>query len=106
MKIYPIYIYNNNLSFGKNQRFILTFSDGEVLKGMDFSKENDYYSMSMSCFIEVSNDITKLKQYDDVEKKNQSLQIVISETELIMVLSFQKSKLFSTIKPTNLRLIK
>ena len=40
----------------------------------------------MSCFIEVSNDITKLKQYDIIEK-NQSLQIVISETEFIMVLT-------------------
>ena len=26
--------------------------------------------MSMSCFIEVSNDITKLKQYDNIEKKS------------------------------------
>ena len=26
--------------------------------------------MSMPCFIEVSNDITKLKQYDDIEKKS------------------------------------
>ena len=26
--------------------------------------------MSMSCFIEVSNDIAKLKQYDDIEKKS------------------------------------
>ena len=43
------------------------------------------------CFITVSNDIKKLKQYDNIEK-NQSLQIVISETELIMVLTLQKSK--------------
>ena len=26
--------------------------------------------MSMPCFIEVSNDIVKLKQYDDIEKKS------------------------------------
>ena len=78
----------------------------EMFCSVKFSKENDYYIMSMSCFIEVSNDITKLKQYDDIEKKNQSLQIVISERELIMVLTLQKLKLFSTIKPTSLRLIK
>ena len=53
----------------------------------------------MSCFIKGSNDITKLKQYDNIEK-NQSLQIVISETELIMVLTLQKSKSFLIIKPT------
>ena len=52
-----------------DEKFILNFSDGDVLTGVSFSKENDYYIMSMSFFIEVSNDITKLKQYDDIEKK-------------------------------------
>ena len=66
----PIFVYNNNLIFDKNQRFILNFSDEDVFKGVNFSKENDYYIMRMSCFIEVSNDITKLKQYDNVEKKS------------------------------------
>ena len=42
----------------------------EMFYSVKFSKENDYYIMSMSCFIEVSNDITKLKQYDDIEKKS------------------------------------
>ena len=65
----PIFIYNNNLIFDKNQRFILNFRDGEVFKCVNFSKENDYYIMTMSCFIEVPNDITKLKQYDDIDKK-------------------------------------
>ena len=66
----PIFIYTNNLTFDENQRFILNFSDGDVFKSVNFSKENDYYIMSMFCFIEVSNDITKLKQYDDIEKKS------------------------------------
>ena len=70
----PIFIYNNNLIFDENQRFHLNFSDGDVFKGVNFSKENDYYIMSMSSFIEVSNDITQLKQYDNIEK-NQSLQM-------------------------------
>ena len=65
----PIFIYNNNLIFGKNQRFIFNFSDGDVLKGVNFSKENDYFIISMSCFIKVSNDITELKQHYDIEKK-------------------------------------
>ena len=66
----PIFIYRNNLIFDKNQRFILNFSDGDVLKCVNFSTENDYYIMSVSCFIEVSNGITKLKQYDNIEKKS------------------------------------
>ena len=65
----PIFIYHNNLIFDKNQMFILNFSDGDVLKGVNFSKENDYCIMSVLCFIEVSNGIIKLKQYDDIEKK-------------------------------------
>ena len=60
LKMDPVFIYNN-LIFDKNQRFILNFSDGDVLKGLNFSKESNYYMMIMSCFIEVSNDITKLK---------------------------------------------
>ena len=67
--MHPIFIYNNNLIFGKNQRFIFNFSDGDVLKGVNFSKENDYFIISISCFTEVSNDITNLKQYYDIEKK-------------------------------------
>ena len=53
----PIFIYNNKLIFDENQSFILNFSNGDVLKGVNFSKENDYYIMSMPCFIEASNDI-------------------------------------------------
>ena len=67
--MHPIFIYNNNLIFDKNQRFILNFSNGDVLKGVNFSKENDYFIISMSCFIKVSNDITELKQHYDIEKK-------------------------------------
>ena len=64
-----IFIYNNNLIFDENQRFILNFSDVDVLC-VNFSKEYDYYIISMLCFTEVFNDITKLKQYDDIEKKS------------------------------------
>ena len=67
--MHPIFIYNNNLIFDKNQRFILNFSNGDVLKGVNFSKKNDYFIISMSCFIKVSNDITELKQHYDIEKK-------------------------------------
>ena len=56
----------------------------------------------MSCFIEVSNDITKLKQYDNIEKKSiiENRYIRNGNRKLLL------SKLFSIIKPTNLRLIK
>ena len=35
----PIFIYNSNLIFNENQRFILNFTDGDVSKRLNFSKE-------------------------------------------------------------------
>ena len=66
----PIFTYNNNLNFDKNHRFILNFSDGAILKGVNFSKENDYYKMSMLSFTEVSNEIMEEKLYDDIKKES------------------------------------
>ena len=97
MKIDPIFIYNNNLIFDENQRFILNFSDGDILKGVNFSKENDYFIMSMSCFTEVFNDITKLKQYNDIEKKS-----IIANRYIRNGIDYGFDSL-EMIKPTNLK---
>ena len=93
----PIFIYNNNLIFDENQRFILNFSDGDILKGVNFSKENDYFIMSMSCFTEVFNDITRLKQYNDIEKKS-----IIANRYIRNGLDYGFDSL-EMIKPTNLK---
>ena len=92
-----IFIYNNNLIFDENQRFILNFSDGDILKGVNFSKENDYFIMSMSCFTEVFNDITKLKQYNDIEKKS-----IIANRYIRNGIDYGFDSL-EMIKPTNLK---
>ena len=93
----PIFIYNNNLIFDENQRFILNFSDGDILKGVNFSKENDYFIMSMSCFTEVFNDITRLKQYNDIEKKS-----IIANRYIRNGIDYGFDSL-EMIKPTNLK---
>ena len=93
----PIFIYNNNLIFDENQRFILNFSDGDILKSVNFSKENDYFIMSMSCFTEVFNDITKLKQYNDIEKKS-----IIANRYIRNGIDYGFDSL-EMIKPTNLK---
>ena len=93
----PIFIYNNNLIFDENQRFILNFSDGDILKGVNFSKENDYFIMSMSCFTEVFNDIKKLKQYNDIEKKS-----IIANRYIRNGIDYGFDSL-EMIKPTNLK---
>ena len=63
-----IFIYYNNLKFAENQQFTLEFSNGDLLQGIIFFKNRDYFLMIMSCFMEVENDITKLKQYPAIEK--------------------------------------
>ena len=103
LKADPVFIYNNNLIFDKNQSFILNFSDGDVLKSINFSKENDYYIMSMPCLIEVSNDITKLKQYDDIEKKSIIANPYIRNGVDYV---FDSPEIEIIFGPTNLRLIK
>ena len=47
--------------------------------------------MSMSCFIEVENDITELKQYPTIEKYL-NLQIELLKMELTMDIIHQKLK--------------
>ena len=90
LKMDPVFIYNN---------------DGDVLKSINFSKENDYYIMSMPCFIEVSNDITKLKQYDDIEKKS-----IIANRYIRNGIDYgfdsPEIEIIFGNKPTSLRLIK
>ena len=58
----PIFIYYNNLKFAENKQFTLEFSDEDLVQGIIFKENGGYFLMSMSCFIEVENVITELKQ--------------------------------------------
>ena len=73
----PIFIYYNNLKFAENIKFTLEFSDGGILEGIIFRKNRDYFLMSMTCFIEIENDITELMQYADIEKISEFANIII-----------------------------
>ena len=64
----PIFIYYNNLKFEENKQFTLEFSNKDLLQGIIFLKNRDYFLMSMSCFMEVENKISKLKQYPAIKK--------------------------------------
>ena len=72
-----IFIYYNNLKFAENKQFTLEFSNEDLLQGITFLKNKDYFLMSMSCFIEVENDITKLKQYSAIEKISELAKRII-----------------------------
>ena len=56
----PSFIYYNNLSFDQNKRFTLEFSDGDLLEGVVSKKNKDYYITSMSCYVDLTVDVTKL----------------------------------------------
>ena len=64
----PIFIYYNNLKFQENKIFTIEFDDGDQLDGVLFKKKKDYYLVSMSCFIEITNDLSELTHYDNIKK--------------------------------------
>ena len=53
----PIFIYFNKLKFDKDKKFTLSFSDDDKIKSVIFKKCNDYFIVSMDCYIKLSNDI-------------------------------------------------
>ena len=64
----PVFIYYNNLEFQDNKIFSINFNDGDRLQGILFRKSRDYYLTSISCFIEVTNDLSELEHYDNIKK--------------------------------------
>ena len=62
------FIHYNDLKFQDNKIFTIEFSDGDQLVGVLFKKKKDYYLVSMSCYIKITNDLSKLTHYDDINK--------------------------------------
>ena len=63
-----VFIYYNNLEFQDNKIFSINFNDGgDRLQGILFKKNRDYYLTSMSCFIEITNDLSEL-EHDNIKK--------------------------------------
>ena len=61
-----VFIYYNNLSFNQNKRITLEFSNGDLLEGVIFKKNKDYYINSMSCYVDLTADVKKLPQFDKI----------------------------------------
>ena len=65
----PVFIYCNNLKFKENSKiFTVDFSDEDRLQGIMFKKDKDYYLTSMPCYIQLTNEIEKLKEFPDLIK--------------------------------------
>ena len=56
----PIIVYYNNLTFNDKKRFSTDFSNEDLLEGIVFKKNENYYIMSMTCYVDFTIDITKL----------------------------------------------
>ena len=82
MKNGTIFIYYNNLSFDKNKRFTLEFSDDDLLGGVFFSKKNkDYHITSMSCYIDLTVDVTKLPQFNKIKETSDLSNAILANDE-------------------------
>ena len=69
----------NNLSFDQNKRFSLEFSDGDLLEGVIFKKNKDYYITSMSCYVDLTVDVTKLPQFDKIKNISDLANAILAD---------------------------
>ena len=69
-----IFIYYNDLKFQDNKIFTIEFSNVDRLDGVLFKKKKDCYLVSMSCFIEITNDLSKLTHYNNISKNIQPIE--------------------------------
>ena len=103
----PAFIYNNNLKFQDNKIFTINFRDGDRLQGVLVRKNRDYYLVSMSYFIEWSNDLGDLTDYGDITKiselSNQILKNGIDHSyeEKNLEATFGDSKVEFTLEKGN-----
>ena len=56
----PNFICYDNLTFDDKKKFSINFSDEDTLKGVVFKKNEGYYITSITCYVDLTVDITKL----------------------------------------------
>ena len=56
----PIFFYLKETPFKANDKFMLDFSNTELVYQINFSTENDYYITTMNCSLVIANN------YDDL----------------------------------------
>ena len=52
------FIYYKNLRFDDKKKFSIDFSNEDLLEGVVFKKNKDYYITSMACYVDFNIDIT------------------------------------------------
>ena len=75
----PIFIYQNEATLNKNNKFSIDFIDKEFVNFISFSTENRHYICSLDCNITKANkkklelSSTQKKLVDDLSKKSKEL---------------------------------
>ena len=64
----PTFICYNNLTFDDEKKFLIDFSDEDLLEGVVFKKKKGYYITSMTCYVDLTVDITKLPNYAKIKQ--------------------------------------
>ena len=64
----PTFICYNNLTFDDEKKFLIDFSDEDLLEGVVFKKNKGYYITSMTCYVDLTVDITKLPNYAKIKQ--------------------------------------
>ena len=54
------FFYYNNRTFDDRKKFSINFSNEDLLEGIVFKKNKDYYITSMTSYVDLTVDITKL----------------------------------------------
>ena len=78
-KMEPVFIYYNNLRFDQNKIFTLEFSYGDLLEGVIFKKNKEYYITNMSCYVDLTVDVTKLPQFDKIKEISDLANAILAD---------------------------
>ena len=98
----PIFIYNN-LSFDQNKRSTLEFTDDDLLEGVLFKKNKDYYITSESCYVDLTVDVTKLPQFNKFKEISDLLNAILADG---VDFGYKINAIQTTYKGESLNLIK
>ena len=75
----PFFIYYNNLNFDQSKNFTLEFSDANLFEGVLFKKNIDYHITSMSCYVNLTVDVTKLPQSDKIKEISDLANAILAD---------------------------
>ena len=93
----PIFIYYNNLKFQGNKVFTIEFDNDDWLDRVLF-KENILYLVSMSCFIEITNDLSELTHYDNIKKISDLSNTILKKESIIRIKKKNLEVTFDDVK--------